>query len=68
MIYPKIENFLNSTTNESSKFGWVEVNHDSHASYSINSQIKFQGIMLKSALCSLVMHTLFVKEIQQLLA
>lgn len=66
MIYPKIVNFLNSTTNEPFKFStnrWVEVNHDSHASYSINSQIKFQAIMLKSALCILVMHALLVKEI-----
>ena len=45
---------LENTPNQPSKFrtkNWVEVNDESRGTYSVNSQIKFKTLMLRSRLC-----------------
>ena len=52
MEYQKIENLLDNTPNQTSKFrakNWVEINYDLRGTYNTNSQIKFS--MIKSNLC-----------------
>ena len=58
MDYQKIilknNNLLENTPNQQSKFrtkNWVEVNDESRGTYSVNSQIKFKTLMLRSRLC-----------------
>ena len=54
MEYQKIENLIDDTSNQTSKFrtrNWVEINDESRGAYNVNSQIKFKTIMLKSSLC-----------------
>ena len=55
MEYQKIINFLENTSNQSSKFrakNWVEINDELRGTYNTNSQIKFRTTMLKSSLCN----------------
>ena len=54
MEYQKIENLMEDTSNQPSKFrakSWVEINDESRGKYNVNSQIKFKTTMLKSSLC-----------------
>ena len=54
MEYQKINNLLDNTSNQPSKFRtkpWVEINDESRENYNTNSQIKFKTTMLKSTLC-----------------
>ena len=54
MEYQKIENLIDHTPNQPSKFrtrNLVEINDDSRGAYNVNSQIKFKTTMLKSSLC-----------------
>ena len=53
MEYQKIANFLDSTSNQRSKFrtkNWVKINDESRGTY-IGSYIKFKTSMLRSTLC-----------------
>ena len=53
MEYQKIANFLDSASNETSKFrtrNWVEINDESRGTYTSND-IKFKTAMLRSNLC-----------------
>ena len=53
MEYQKIENLLDSASNEPSKFrtrNWVEMNDESRGTYTSNN-IKFKTTILKSNLC-----------------
>ena len=53
MVYQKIANLLDSTSNQPSKFRtkiWVEINGESRGTYIIND-IKFKTTMLRSNLC-----------------
>ena len=50
----KIRNLLDIASNQPSKFrikNQVEINDDSRGTYSVNRQIKFKTIMLRSSLC-----------------
>ena len=54
MKYQKIANLMDNASNQPSKFrtkNWVEINDESRGTYSVNSQIKYKTIMLKSSLC-----------------
>ena len=54
MEYQKIENLLDNTWNQPSKFrtkNWVEINDESRGTYSVNRQIIFKTSMLRSSLC-----------------
>ena len=54
MEYQKVENLLDSTSNQPSKFrtkNWVEINDKSRGTYSVNRQINFKTSMLRSSLC-----------------
>ena len=54
MQYQKIENMLDNTLNQLSKFGtknWVEINDESRGTYSVNKQINFKTSMLRPSLC-----------------
>ena len=53
MEYCKIANFLDSASNQPSKFrrkNWVEINDESKESYKLGSDIKFKTAMLRSNL------------------
>ena len=53
MEYQKIENLLDSASNQPSKFrtrNWVEINDESSGTYTSND-IKFKATMLRSNLC-----------------
>ena len=52
MEYQKIANFLDSASNQPSKFrttNWVEINDESRGAYTSND-IKFKTTMLRSSL------------------
>ena len=52
--YQKIENLLDSSSNQPPKFrtkNWVEINDESRGTYSVNRQINFKTSMLRSSLC-----------------
>ena len=52
MEYQKIINLLENRPNQPSKFrtkSWVEVNDESHVTYNVNSQVKFDAYILVSA-------------------
>ena len=54
MEYQKIENLLDNTSNQRSKFrakNWVEIIDESRGLYAFNKQIKFKASMLRSSLC-----------------
>ena len=54
MEYQKITNFLDSSSNQPSKFrtrNWTEINDDIRGAYSPNKQIKSKTAMLRSSLC-----------------
>ena len=54
MEYQKIENLLDSASNQSSKFrtrNWVEINDESKESYKPGSSINFKTTMVRSNLC-----------------
>ena len=54
MEYQKIENLLDNTSNQPSKFrtkNWVEINDESRGTYAVNKQIKFKTSMLRFSLC-----------------
>ena len=54
MLYQKIANLIDDTSNQPSKFrtrNLVEINNESRGTYNVNSQIKFKTTMLKSSLC-----------------
>ena len=54
MEYQKINNILDNTPNQPSKFrtkNWVEINDDLRGTYSTNSHNNFKTSMLKSSLC-----------------
>ena len=54
MEYQKIENLIDDTSNQPSKFktrNLVEINDESRGAYNVNSQIKFKTTMLKYSLC-----------------
>ena len=54
MEYQKIANFLDSASNQLSKFrtkNWVEINNESRRVYTTGSDIKFKTTMLRSSLC-----------------
>ena len=53
MGYPKIANFLESTSDNLSRFrtrNWVDMNDESRGNYA-NSDIRFKNTMLRSNLC-----------------
>ena len=53
MEYQKIENLLESTTDNLSKFrtrNWIKINDESKGNYA-NSNIRFKTTMLRSNLC-----------------
>ena len=63
MDYQKIENFLDSVSNQPSKVrtrNWVEINDDSRGTYT-NADIKFITTMLKSDLCDYADAYIFIK-------
>ena len=54
MEYQKIENSIDHTSNQPSKFrtkNWIQINDESRGTHNANSQIKFKTTMLKSSLC-----------------
>ena len=54
MVYQKIINLLDNTTNQSCKFrtrNWVEINDESQGKYR-NSSIKFKTLTIRSDLCN----------------
>ena len=54
MEYQKMSNFVDGTSNQTSKFrtkNWVEINYESRGTCSVNSQIKFKTTVLRSSLC-----------------
>ena len=54
MLYQKIINLLDNTSNQPSKSrtkNWFEINDKSRGAYNTNSQIKFKTAILKSSLC-----------------
>ena len=54
MEYQKIINFLNSASNQPTKFrtkNWVETNDESRRTYNTNSHTKFKTTKLTSSLC-----------------
>ena len=54
MEYQKIIYFLDSTSNQPSRFRtktWVEINDETRGTYNAKSQIEFKIRMLKSSLC-----------------
>ena len=54
MEYQKIANFLDTGSNQPSKFrarNWVEINDESRGTYTSNN-IKFKTLMLRSNLCN----------------
>ena len=66
MEYPKITNLLENKPNRPNKFRtkfWVEVNYQSRGTYSINSQVKFKNLMLRSSLCVYSDAYVLVREI-----
>ena len=53
MVYEKIANLIDDTSNQPSKIrtkNWAEINDESRGTYNVNSQIKFKTTMLKSSL------------------
>ena len=63
MEYQKINNLLENTSNNLSKFrtrNWVEINDDSRGTYT-NADIKFKSTMLKSNLCDYTDAYIYVK-------
>ena len=53
MEYQKIANFLDTESNQPSKFrtrNWVEINDESRGTYT-NNDIRFKTTMLRSSLC-----------------
>ena len=53
MEYQKIINFLDFTTNKTSKIrakNWVKIDDDLRGTYNTNNQIKYKSSMLKSSL------------------
>ena len=63
MEYQKIENLLESTSDNSSKFrtrNWVEINEESRGNYT-NSDIRFKTTMLRSDLCDYADSYILVK-------
>ena len=53
MEYQKIENLLDNTWNQPSKFrtkNWVEINDEWRGTYTVNKQIKIKTLMLRSSL------------------
>ena len=53
MEYQKVANFLDSASNQPSKFrtrNWVEINDENRGRYDSND-IKFKNTMLRSNLC-----------------
>ena len=62
----KIINFLDNTSNQTSKFrtkNWVKKNDDSGGTNNANSQIKFKTTMLKSSLCGYNDSYILLKEL-----
>ena len=54
MEYQKIENLLDSSSNQPSKFrtkNWVQINGESRETYSANRQINQKTLMIRSSLC-----------------
>ena len=54
MVYQKIANLIDDTSNQPSKFrtkNWDEINDESRGTCNVNSQIKFKTAMLKSSSC-----------------
>ena len=63
MEYQKIANFLDSASNQPSKFrttNWVEINDESRGAYTSND-IKFKTTMLRSNLCDYADEYILVK-------
>ena len=53
MEYQKITNLLDNASNQPSKYrtkNWVGINDDSRRTYSVNKQISFKTLMLRSSL------------------
>ena len=51
MEYKKVANLIDGASNQPSKFrtkNWVEINYESRGTYNINSQIKFETLILRS--------------------
>ena len=66
MIYQKIINLLDDTTNQPSKFrtkNWIEINDESRGTYSANSDIRFKTLMIRSNYVIIVMHIYMLKEL-----
>ena len=54
MEYEKIENLLDNTANQLSKFttkNWIKINDEKRGRYTTGSDIKFKTAMLRSKLC-----------------
>ena len=70
MEYQKIANLLDNASNQPSKFrtkNWVEINDESRGTYSVNRQINFKTLMLRSSLCDYSDTYKLLKEIYQLI-
>ena len=64
MEYQKIANFLDSASNQPSKFrtkNWVERNDESKLTYPVNKKISFKTSMLRSRLCDYTDANILVK-------
>ena len=54
MKYQNMMNLLDNTPSQLSKFRtqyWLEINDDSHGTYSTGSQVRFESSMLRSCIC-----------------
>ena len=54
MEYQKIANLLEGASNQPSKCrtkDWVEINDELRGTYSVNRQINFKTLLLRSSLC-----------------
>ena len=63
MEHQKIENLLDSASNQPSKFitkNWFQINDESRGTYTC--EIKFKSIALWSNLCDYMMHTYLLRE------
>ena len=65
MEYQKMENLLDNTSNQLSKFktkNWIEINDQSRGVYNTSSDIRLKAIVLKPSLCGYSDGYILVKE------
>ena len=64
MEYEKMENLLDNTSNQISKFttkNWIKINDEQRGRYTTGSDIKFKTTMIRSKLCDSADAYLLVK-------